>query len=237
MVPLQGKPRLRLTGYLAGLSQSEAKLDPAAHPSDVIGCLPHQREPISARRPLRHSARFRFNMAAAVTSAAPSAMDCAGREDADCPENEVTGGDAELPERQLQVPQKENAELVAEAEAVAAGWMLDFLCLSLCRAFRDGRSEDFRRTRDSAEGGCEPRTAGGLPERPREAGSCELGSPAASPFRVPVGLDRRTEWAKMEDTGASPVAFASFGLCHALAASSSLVPSREQLCKFASAWH
>ncbi|KAH0521666.1 Telomeric repeat-binding factor 1 [Microtus ochrogaster] len=66
-------------------------------------------------------------------------------------EKEVTGGDAELPERQLQVPEKENAELVAEAEAVAAGWMLDFLCLSLCRAFRDGRSEDFRRTRDSAE--------------------------------------------------------------------------------------
>ncbi|KAK7825044.1 hypothetical protein U0070_014801, partial [Myodes glareolus] len=137
--------------YLEGLSQSEAKIDPAAHPSDVIGCLPHQREPISARRPLKHSARFRFNMAAAVTSAVPSAMDCAGREDADCPENEVTGGDAELPERQLQVPEKENAELVAEAEAVAAGWMLDFLCLSLCRAFRDGRSEDFRRTRDSAE--------------------------------------------------------------------------------------
>lgn len=101
-------------------------------------------------------------MAAAVTSAALSAMDCAGREDADCPENEVTGGDAELPERQLQVPEKENAELVAEAEAVAAGWMLDFLCLSLCRAFRDGRSEDFRRTRDSAEGGCGPRTAGEL---------------------------------------------------------------------------
>jgi hypothetical protein len=35
---------------------------------------------------------------------------------------------------------------------VAAGWMLDFLCLSLCRAFRDGRSEDFHRARDSAEG-------------------------------------------------------------------------------------
>ncbi|XP_026642563.1 telomeric repeat-binding factor 1 isoform X2 [Microtus ochrogaster] len=90
-------------------------------------------------------------MAAAVASGAPSALGCAGREDVDCPEKEVTGGDAELPERQLQVPEKENAELVAEAEAVAAGWMLDFLCLSLCRAFRDGRSEDFRRTRDSAE--------------------------------------------------------------------------------------
>lgn len=61
----------------------------------------------------------------------------------------------ELFECQVQVgaPEaEEDAELVAEAEAVAAGWMLDFLCLSLCRAFRDGRSEDFHRTRDSAEG-------------------------------------------------------------------------------------
>ncbi|XP_075827533.1 telomeric repeat-binding factor 1 isoform X4 [Microtus pennsylvanicus] len=90
-------------------------------------------------------------MAAAVASAAPSTVGCAGREDADCPEKEVTGGDAELPERQLQVPEEENAEMVAQAEAVAAGWMLDFLCLSLCRSFRDGRSEDFCRTRDSAE--------------------------------------------------------------------------------------
>ncbi|XP_046498478.1 telomeric repeat-binding factor 1 isoform X1 [Equus quagga] len=60
----------------------------------------------------------------------------------------------ELFECQVQVgaPEaEEDAELVAEAEAVAAGWMLDFLCLSLCRAFRDGRSEDFHRTRDSAE--------------------------------------------------------------------------------------
>lgn len=65
-------------------------------------------------------------------------------------------------EMQLGVPEEEDGEgeeeerqdagLVAEAEAVAAGWMLDFLCLSLCRAFRDGRSEDFHRTRDSAEG-------------------------------------------------------------------------------------
>nr|XP_044992864.1 telomeric repeat-binding factor 1-like [Jaculus jaculus] len=47
--------------------------------------------------------------------------------------------------------EEEDMDLVAEAEAVAAGWMLDFLCLSLCRAFRDGRSEDFERTRDSAE--------------------------------------------------------------------------------------
>lgn len=55
--------------------------------------------------------------------------------------------------------EEEDAGLVAEAEAVAAGWMLDFLCLSLCRAFRDGRSQDFHRTRDSAEG--ERRAAGG----------------------------------------------------------------------------
>ncbi|XP_013373677.1 PREDICTED: telomeric repeat-binding factor 1 [Chinchilla lanigera] len=45
----------------------------------------------------------------------------------------------------------EAADVVARAEAVAAGWMLDFLCLSLCRAFCDGRSEDFQRIRDSAE--------------------------------------------------------------------------------------
>ncbi|XP_054451511.1 telomeric repeat-binding factor 1 [Pteronotus mesoamericanus] len=60
----------------------------------------------------------------------------------------------ELLECQVEMgaPEKENdAGLVAEAEAVAGGWMLDFLCLSLCRAFRDGRSEDFHRTRDSAE--------------------------------------------------------------------------------------
>ncbi|XP_069322461.1 telomeric repeat-binding factor 1 isoform X3 [Eulemur rufifrons] len=56
------------------------------------------------------------------------------------------------PQVQLGAPEEgEEAGLVAEAEAVAAGWMLDFLCLSLCRAFRDGRSEDFNRTRDSAE--------------------------------------------------------------------------------------
>lgn len=55
----------------------------------------------------------------------------------------------------------EDAGLVAEAEAVAAGWMLDFLCLSLCRAFRDGRSEDFLRTRDSAEGKCSEPLGGG----------------------------------------------------------------------------
>ncbi|XP_007945543.1 telomeric repeat-binding factor 1-like, partial [Orycteropus afer afer] len=53
---------------------------------------------------------------------------------------------------QMENPEEEeDARLVAEAETVAAGWMLDFLCLSLCRAFRDGRSEDFHQTRDSAE--------------------------------------------------------------------------------------
>ncbi|XP_069456359.1 telomeric repeat-binding factor 1 isoform X1 [Ovis canadensis] len=60
----------------------------------------------------------------------------------------------ELLECQVQLgapEEEEDAGLVAEAEAVAAGWMLDFLCLSLCRAFRDGRSDDFHRTRDSAE--------------------------------------------------------------------------------------
>lgn len=50
--------------------------------------------------------------------------------------------------------EEEDAGSVAEAEAVAAGWMLDFLCLSLCRAFRDGRPTILHRTRDSAEGEC-----------------------------------------------------------------------------------
>ncbi|XP_036906819.1 telomeric repeat-binding factor 1 isoform X2 [Sturnira hondurensis] len=53
---------------------------------------------------------------------------------------------------EMGAPEEEkDADLAAEAEAVAGGWMLDFLCLSLCRAFRDDRSEDFHRTRDSAE--------------------------------------------------------------------------------------
>uniref|UniRef100_A0A8D1T6F4 Telomeric repeat-binding factor n=1 Tax=Sus scrofa TaxID=9823 RepID=A0A8D1T6F4_PIG len=105
-------------------------------------------------------------MAEGAPSAAPSPRGRADGED---------GEDGELPEEQMaetaredqeqfecqellecQVqlgapPEEEDAGLVAEAEAVAAGWMLDFLCLSLCRAFRDGRSGDFHRTRDSAE--------------------------------------------------------------------------------------
>ncbi|MEJ1281564.1 telomeric repeat binding factor 1 [Cricetulus griseus] len=92
-------------------------------------------------------------MAAAVASEARNSRACANRKDADSPEEE------------MKEPPGDDAELVAEAEAVAAGWMLDFLCLSLCRAFRDGRSEDFRRTRDSAEGECGPRTAEGAAPR------------------------------------------------------------------------
>ncbi|XP_054316533.2 telomeric repeat-binding factor 1-like [Pongo pygmaeus] len=63
----------------------------------------------------------------------------------------------ELLECQVQVgapeEEEEDAGLVAEgeAEAVAAGWMLDFLCLSLCGAFHDGSSKDFHRTLNSAE--------------------------------------------------------------------------------------
>uniref|UniRef100_A0A8C8WQD3 Telomeric repeat-binding factor n=1 Tax=Panthera leo TaxID=9689 RepID=A0A8C8WQD3_PANLE len=95
--------------------------------------------------------------------AAPSPRGRADGEDAEPPEERMaeTPRDdqeqfecQELLECQVQVGVPEEEEepgLVAEAEAVAAGWMLDFLCLSLCRAFRDGRSEDFHRTRDSAE--------------------------------------------------------------------------------------
>ncbi|XP_040343534.1 telomeric repeat-binding factor 1 isoform X2 [Herpailurus yagouaroundi] len=93
--------------------------------------------------------------------AAPSPRGRADGEDAEPPEERMaeTPRDdqeqfecQELLECQVQVGvPKEDPGLVAEAEAVAAGWMLDFLCLSLCRAFRDGRSEDFHRTRDSAE--------------------------------------------------------------------------------------
>lgn len=112
-------------------------------------------------------------MAESATVEAPSPRGCADGEDADPPEEgmaETPRDDQEqfecqeLLEWQVQVgaPGEEEASgPVAEAEAIAAGWMLDFLCLSLCRAFRDGRSEDFRRTRDSAEGECWAGPAGG----------------------------------------------------------------------------
>ncbi|CAK7289171.1 Telomeric repeat-binding factor 1 [Vulpes lagopus] len=102
-------------------------------------------------------------MAESAPSAAPSPRGCADGEDAAPPEEataETPRDDQEqfecqeLLEYQVQVgdpEEEEDAGAVAEAEAVAAGWMLDFLCLSLCRAFRDGRSEDFHRARDSAE--------------------------------------------------------------------------------------
>nr|XP_020144450.1 telomeric repeat-binding factor 1 isoform X3 [Microcebus murinus] len=102
-------------------------------------------------------------MAEGAASGALSLRGCADGKDADPPEErmaETEGDDLEKIECQellefqvlLGAPEEgEEAGLMAEAEAVAAGWMLDFLCLSLCRAFRDGRSEDFHRTRDSAE--------------------------------------------------------------------------------------
>uniref|UniRef100_A0A2K5RJE0 Telomeric repeat-binding factor n=1 Tax=Cebus imitator TaxID=2715852 RepID=A0A2K5RJE0_CEBIM len=98
-----------------------------------------------------------------ASSAAPSPRGCADGRDADATEERVAETERNDEEQfdcqerfecqvQLGAPEEEeDAGLVAEAEAVAAGWMLDFLCLSLCRAFRDGRSEDFRQTRDSAE--------------------------------------------------------------------------------------
>ncbi|XP_017399850.1 telomeric repeat-binding factor 1 isoform X7 [Cebus imitator] len=102
-------------------------------------------------------------MAEDASSAAPSPRGCADGRDADATEERIAETERndeeqfecqELLECQVQLgapEEEEDAGLVAEAEAVAAGWMLDFLCLSLCRAFRDGRSEDFRQTRDSAE--------------------------------------------------------------------------------------
>uniref|UniRef100_A0A8C8ZJM7 Telomeric repeat-binding factor n=1 Tax=Prolemur simus TaxID=1328070 RepID=A0A8C8ZJM7_PROSS len=102
-------------------------------------------------------------MAEDAASEGLSPRGCADGRDADPLEQqmaETEGDDLEKfecqeplePQAQLGAPEEgEEAGLMAEAEAVAAGWMLDFLCLCLCRAFRDGRWEDFSRTRDSAE--------------------------------------------------------------------------------------
>ncbi|XP_053414887.1 telomeric repeat-binding factor 1 isoform X2 [Nycticebus coucang] len=102
-------------------------------------------------------------MAEDAASGAPSPRGCADGSDADPPDERVAEMEGEDQEQfecqelldcqvQLGTPEeREDVGLMAEAEAVAAGWMLDFLCLSLCRAFRDGRSEDFQRTRNSAE--------------------------------------------------------------------------------------
>uniref|UniRef100_A0A8C3FH71 Telomeric repeat-binding factor 1 n=1 Tax=Chrysemys picta bellii TaxID=8478 RepID=A0A8C3FH71_CHRPI len=45
----------------------------------------------------------------------------------------------------------ESPGLFAEIEAVAAGWMLEFTCYALCRHFREGRTRDFERSRDTAQ--------------------------------------------------------------------------------------
>ncbi|KAM5314359.1 telomeric repeat-binding factor 1 isoform 1-T1 [Glossophaga mutica] len=102
-------------------------------------------------------------MAECNAGVSPSSRGCADGEDAGPSEellwerakdNEESFECQELFECQAEMgaPEEEkDASLVTEAEAVAGGWMLDFLCLTLCRAFRDDRSEDFHRTRDSAE--------------------------------------------------------------------------------------
>ena len=128
---------------------------------------PVRREPVVALRRKGQKLRELFNMAEDTASAAQSPRGRADGEDAGSPGERVADTVTddqeqfecqELLDCQVQpgVPEEEEEEggLMAEAEAVAAGWMLDFLCVSLCRAFRDGRSDDFHRTRDSAEGEC-----------------------------------------------------------------------------------
>lgn len=170
----------------AALGQSEARLKSLVLPRSVIGGFsraevilrgPALRPPERANRRSasgRTERRELFNMAEGAPSAAPSPRGRADGEDAELPEEQMAETAREdqeqfecqeLLECQVQLgapPEEEDAGLVAEAEAVAAGWMLDFLCLSLCRAFRDGRSGDFHRTRDSAEGECRAHPSRGL---------------------------------------------------------------------------
>lgn len=114
-------------------------------------------------------------MAEYASEAAPSPRGRADGQDAGPSEKRLPEAEREEDQEQFECQElleyqletagsegEEDAGLVAEAEAVAAGWMLDFLCLSLCRAFRDSRFEDFQRTRDSAEGECWARPGGGL---------------------------------------------------------------------------
>uniref|UniRef100_H0Y0S5 Telomeric repeat-binding factor n=1 Tax=Otolemur garnettii TaxID=30611 RepID=H0Y0S5_OTOGA len=94
-----------------------------------------------------------------TTLAAPSPWGRANRSNADPPDEQVeTKGEnqeqfkcQELLDCQVQLgalKEREDMGLMAEAEAVATGWMLNFLCLSLL-AFRDGCSEEFHRNRST----------------------------------------------------------------------------------------
>lgn len=127
-------------------------------------------------------------------------------------ENQEQFGGQDLPEDPVEAgaPEKErDAGLEAEAEAVAAGWMLDFLCVSLCRAFRDGRSEDFHRTRDSAEGEC------------GAAGGGEAW--CAAPAPVPPAEGRRGRGAEGPGLGA---------VCRPLTSASCQLPSFSRILSF-----
>uniref|UniRef100_A0A8D0HLV2 Telomeric repeat-binding factor 1 n=1 Tax=Sphenodon punctatus TaxID=8508 RepID=A0A8D0HLV2_SPHPU len=64
-------------------------------------------------------------------------MECAGRE----PNGRLPHGPAD-------------SLLLAEAETVAVGWMLDFSCRCLCRHFCEGRRRDFEWHRDVTQSEC-----------------------------------------------------------------------------------